>query len=126
MPESKKLDDMVDSVVLPGVEGDFEVLPEHTPVITKLRSGIIRVHKSSHVDFFALHDGFVTVENDNVLILSENCEHKDEVNLQRAEKAKERAEKRVACASMEELDYRRAEAALRRALTRIHVSQLHE
>lgn len=119
MPNDKKLDDLVDQVILPGVEGDFEVLDGHTPFITKLRSGILKVFKKGKAEFFAMHDGFVTIEDNSILILSESCENKTEINLDRAIAAKDRAEKRMANTSDIDTDFRRAESALKRALARI-------
>jgi len=120
MPNVKKLDKEIDSAILPGVEGDFEVLPGHAPFITKLRAGVIKYTVGQENDFLAIHEGFVTVENNTIMILTEECEHKQEIDIHRAEVAKERAEKRIANKSSEtDIDYRRAEAALHRAVARI-------
>ena len=123
MPNDQKVDTIADQVILPGVEGDFEVLDGHTPFITKLRTGILKVYKKGKPDLYAIHDGFVTVENNEILVLSENCENKAEIDLDRATKAKERAEKRMAEQPSQEssIDYRRAEVALKKALTRIEI-----
>jgi len=120
MPNVKKIDQMVDSAILPGTEGDFEVLPGHATFVTKLRSGVIRYTIDTENDFLAVHEGFVTVEADNIMILTEDCEHKNEIDATRAQSAKERAEKRIANKSGETaVDYRRAEAALQRAVARL-------
>ena len=119
MPSEKKMDEMVDSVILPGIEGDFEVMIDHTPLITKLRPGTLRVYKNEHAEYYALHDGFVTIENNNVLIVSEGCENKKEINIERAEAAKQRAEKRIADTTNSTIDFRRAEIALKKAIARI-------
>lgn len=121
MPNDQKLDTLADQVILPGVEGDFEVLDGHTPFITKLRSGILKVYKKGKAELFAIHDGFVTIEDNEILVLSENCENQKEIDFDRAIKAKERAEKRMAVPAKadSEIDYRRAEAALKKSLTRI-------
>ena len=123
MPNDKKLDDFVDRAILPGIEGDFEILEGHTAFITKLRSGTLKVYKNEEEFFFALHDGFVTVENNKVLILSECCENKKEINLERANSAKARAEKRIADTSNSNIDFRRAEIALKRAVARIDTAK---
>jgi F-type H+-transporting ATPase subunit epsilon len=120
MPTRKKLDDYIDSAILPGIEGDFEVLEAHSPFLTKLRPGILKTFKGTDTQIFAMHDGFVTVENDKILILSETCELKDEIDLKRAQRAKERAEKRLAELNTADTDYRRAEIALKRAISRIN------
>ncbi|MCL2063232.1 MAG: ATP synthase F1 subunit epsilon [Candidatus Cloacimonetes bacterium] len=119
MPNDKKLDDIVSRAILPGIEGDFEVLEGHTAFITKLRPGILKVYKGEVAEYFALHDGFVTVEEDKITVLSENCECKKDINLERASAAKIRAEKRIADTGNTGIDFRRAEIALKRAITRI-------
>ncbi|MCK9328684.1 MAG: ATP synthase F1 subunit epsilon [Candidatus Cloacimonetes bacterium] len=126
MPNIQKVDTVIDRVILPGIEGDFEVLDGHTPLITKLRSGILKIYKNGKPDLYAIHDGFVTVENNEILILSENCENKNEISLDRATQAKERAEKRMSqmTSAESEIDYRRAEIALKKALTRIEILHL--
>jgi len=120
MPDKTKLDDLFDLVTLPGADGDFEIQEGHAPFITKLRSGIMRIEKKGMSEYYALHDGFISVENNHVIILSETCESKAEINLDRAMSAKERAEKRMASKAIEsDIDFRRAEQALKKALTRI-------
>lgn len=127
MPDAVKLDDKVDSVFVPGVEGDFEILPGHISFITKLREGVLHTSKSiehtknKELAYFAMHDGFISVEDDYILVLSENCENQKEINIERATKAKEKAEKRLAEANKDNsVDYARAEAALLRAITRLN------
>ena len=123
MPERIKIDEMIDLVVLPGVDGDFEILEGHAPFITKLRTGVMRIEKKGKSEYYALHDGFISVENNHVVILSETCEGKSEINQERAKSAKERAEKRMTTKTTDsDIDFRRAEAALKKALTRIQIA----
>ena len=119
MPSFIKFNDFIDSAMMPGIEGDFEVLEDHSPFMTKLRPGILKVIKNEQPTYFAMHDGFVTVENNKVLILSETCEGKHEIDLKRAIEAKQRAEKRLAELNQSDIDFRRAEIALKRAISRI-------
>ena len=120
MPDEKLFDNFVETIKLPGVEGSFEVLSHHSPFITQLRSGTIIITNEDHVDYFAVHDGFVTVEQNKIIILSENCEHADKIDRERAQKSKARAEKRIAETSNAKINFRRAEASLRRAVARIN------
>jgi len=123
-PNIKKLDTMIDSAILPGVEGDFEVLPGHAPIITKLRPGVLRYTIGTDHDYVAIHEGFVTVEDNTILVLTEACEKRDEIDVLRAESAKERAEKRIANKGSEQnVDFRRAEVALQRAIARISTAK---
>ena len=120
MPNEKLLDGYYDKVSVPGIEGNFEILEDHAPFITQIRPGTIFVTKDNHHDSFAVHDGFVTVENNEVLILSEECESKEDIDYERAVAARERAEKRINDTSNNNTDFRRAEASLKRAIARIN------
>ena len=120
MPNEKLLDDYFDKVSVPGIEGNFEILEDHSPFITQLRPGTIFVTKDNLHESFAVHDGFVTVENNQILILCEECESKESIDYERALAAKERAEKRINDVSNSNIDFRRAEASLKRAIARIN------
>lgn len=118
-PTGVKLDIMIDSITLPGIDGDFEILADHTPFITKLRPGTLVIIKNEKEMKYAIHDGFVTVENNRIIIISDTVESSSEIDIKRAEAAKERAEKRLFSENKESIDFRRAEIALHRAIARI-------
>lgn len=120
-PHQTKLDEPCDQVVVPGVDGDFGVLPGHTAFITKVRPGILTVYKDGKKDRYAIHDGFVTVEQDAVKIVCDVIEREDEIDKARAQEARERAEKRLK-SQQADIDFNRAEFALKRALTRLEIS----
>ena len=120
MPNRVKLKEHIDSAILPGIEGDFEILESHSPFMTKLRPGMLKIVKDKEISYYAVHDGFVTVENDEILILSETCENQKEIDIKRATAAKERAEKRLSELSETDTNFRRAEIALKRAISRIN------
>jgi F-type H+-transporting ATPase subunit epsilon len=107
-----------DHVILPGIEGYFGVSSEHTPFITILKSGVAQLFQGDKVSKLAIHDGFCTVENNQVTILCETLEREEEIDKTRAEKAKERAQKRMK-SNDENINFRRAESALKRSLTRL-------
>jgi len=119
MPDLKLYDSFVDKITLPGVEGNFEVWEDHAPFITQLRSGTIKISNEGHLDYYAVHDGFVAVEKNQIMILSETCEHYQKIDLDRAQKSKVRAEKRLTDSNNAKINFRRAEASLKRALARI-------
>ncbi|MFA7057758.1 MAG: ATP synthase F1 subunit epsilon [Candidatus Cloacimonadales bacterium] len=119
LPRGVKIDQECDSVVIPGVDGDFAVLEGHTPFITKIRPGVVTIDTKKHSTCCAIHDGFVTVENDVVTIVCERMEKADEIDANRAEESYKRAKERLAQDNNVEVDYRRAESSLRRAITRI-------
>lgn len=121
-PRGVFMEDDINEIVAPGTDGDFGVLAGHTPFISSVRPGILKVYKNEKPDIYAIMNGFVMVDIDKIRIFTEVIEHPQEIDVKRAEKAKERAEKRLKD-KKEETDLRRAEAALRRAVARI---SLHE
>ena len=114
--------DEVDDVVAPGSEGYFGVLPGHAPFLTTLGIGELTYRKGREEFHLAVSGGFAEVRNDKVIVLADTAERPDEINRERAERAKTRAEQRLAGRSQDEVDYTRAMAALLRALTRISVA----
>lgn len=121
-PDSVKLAGEFDHVIVPGVDGDFGILVGHTPFITKIRPGIISLYLGKSVEKYAIHDGFVTVENDVINIVCDSIEYVDEIDTDRAKEAKDRAMVRLK-SSDEDIDYRRAESSLKRALVRIEIKE---
>ena len=119
-PQQIKLQDDFDHVIVPGSEGDFGISSGHTPFITMLRPGVITVYNNNKTQEYAVHDGFVSVEEDKVVITCQTIEAAEEINLQRAKKAKQRAEERLqATPDKSDIDFRRAELALKRSLVRL-------
>ncbi|PID28956.1 MAG: ATP synthase F1 subunit epsilon [Candidatus Cloacimonadota bacterium] len=120
-PQGTKIDNEFDHVIIPGIEGDLGVYVGHTPLITKIRPGILTVSDSENKVLYALHDGFVTVEPDKIKIVCETVEKYNEIDVNRAQASKERAEKRLSEGG--EIDFRRAEASLKRALVRLETAR---
>lgn len=120
-PHQTKLDGSCDQVIIPGIDGDFGVLPGHTAFITQVRPGILVVCNDGSKTKYAIHDGFVTIEQDVVTIVCDVIEREDEIDEARALEARQRAEQRLK-SQQAEIDFRRAEYALKRALTRLEIS----
>lgn len=100
-------------------EGEIGVYPKHIPMTVIIRSGILNIYEAEgEVKKAALHSGFAEILPDQITILAEVIEWPEEIDEQRAEAAKTRAEERIRTKS-EGIDIMRAEAALHRALTRI-------
>jgi F-type H+-transporting ATPase subunit epsilon len=112
----------VDEVVAPGAEGYFGVLPGHAPFLTTLGIGEVTYRKGREEYHLAVAGGFAEVRNDKVIILADSAERPDEIDRTRAERARERAEQRLAGRAQEEIDFVRAMCALQRALTRLQVA----
>lgn len=82
----------VDSVNLPGVEGRMGILPNHSPLLTMLDFGEVMVRTAGHEEYFAIGGGFLEVQPDHVTILADSAEQADEIDVERAEQARQRAE----------------------------------
>ena len=120
-PTRYKVQGKYDHIIVPGIDGDFGVDLNHTPFITKIRPGVLQLYKGQNLEKLAIHDGFVTVENNHVIIVCDTVEKDSEIDESRATAARERAEKRLK-GSSEEIDFRRAEFALKKALIRLELS----
>jgi len=112
----------VDEVVAPGSEGYFGVLPGHAPFLTTLGIGMVTYRIGREEHHLAVAGGFAEVRNDKVIILADSAERPAEIDVSRAERAKERAE-RLLSGRQEDIDFARAQAALARALTRLQVAR---
>ena len=116
----------VDEVVAPGVEGYFGVLPGHAVFLTTLGSGEVTYRSGQREERLVVTGGFAEVRAERVIILAEQAERPDEIDRERAERARQRAELRIQGKNpdggQEEIDYSRAMAALARSLARLHVS----
>jgi F-type H+-transporting ATPase subunit epsilon len=121
-PERQVVSTEVDIVVLPGVEGQFGVLVNHIPFLSALEIGEMYFRKGGQVDFIFVGGGFAEVTGDKVTVLVDSAERGKEIDVERAKRAKERAEKRLAAGRTAELDWVRAEAALRRSIARMKVA----
>ena len=112
----------VDEVVAPGVEGYFGVLPGHAPFLTTLGIGELTYRVGREEHHLALVGGFAEVRNDKVIVLADAAERPEEIDRARAERARERAERRLTGRAADDVDFARAQAALMRALMRLHVA----
>ncbi|WP_029460478.1 F0F1 ATP synthase subunit epsilon [Solidesulfovibrio alcoholivorans] len=112
------------AVTAPGVVGEFTVLPLHIPFLSALRIGSLHYRDAAQNGSVFVSGGFADVTRDKVLILAEVAELPEEIDVDRARKARERALARILAMHKEEVDYARAKAALERAVTRIKVHEL--
>jgi len=117
-PERKVYSEDIRFVVLPGSEGELGILPEHAPLVSALKIGQVRVQHEGKTLKIAVSGGFAEVRNNRVTVLANAAEREDQINLERAQAAKERAEQRLATGGSD-IDTARAEAALKRAINRI-------
>jgi F-type H+-transporting ATPase subunit epsilon len=121
-PDRKLLSAEADVVVLPGVEGQFGVLVNHVPFLSALDVGEMYYRDGGKTEYLSVSGGFAEVTGKKVTIVAEAAEMGREIDIERARRALERAEKRLAAARTDYIDWARAEAALRRAMMRMKVA----
>ena len=114
--------DDVDSVVAPGGEGELTLLPRHAALMTTLRPGALRVRGPAGEVDLAIGGGFLEVRDNRVLVLADSAEHAEEIDIERARAAEERARRLIAERATTE-DLGAAEAALRRSQVRLKVAR---
>lgn len=115
----------VDIVVVPGAEGVMGILPNHAPLLSTLQFGIIAVRKQNLEEFFTVAGGLVEVAHNRVTVLANAAENVDEINIQRAEAARQRAETALKDAAAGKPG---DEAALQQALKRsnLRIAAVHQ
>jgi len=125
-PEGEAFDKPVDSVVLPGAEGEFGVLAGHEPFMTGLKAGTLQIAAGAERLYAAVGRGFAEVHEDQVSVLVGSCEFAHEIDRSRAEIARDRARAQLAemRASAEgEAAYQELQDAYSRAIARVAASE---
>jgi F-type H+-transporting ATPase subunit epsilon len=120
-PERMVMSELAEFVVVPGSEGYLGVLPMHAPIVSGLNIGVLKVIIAGKETKVAISGGFMEVNQDIVVILADSAEKSDEIDVNRANAARERAEQRLSSRT-HDIDVARAELALRKALTRLKAS----
>ncbi len=121
-PAGLLMSENVAALNLPATLGSMGVLKNHAPLMTTLEIGTVKYTRNGVDHYLAVHGGFAEVKDNVVIILADSAERAEEIDVSRAEAAKQRAEARLKKRDAE-LDVLRAEMALRRALTRIKTSE---
>jgi F-type H+-transporting ATPase subunit epsilon len=121
-PERALVHEQVEELQIPGAEGYLGILPGHAPLFSELKVGELGYRIGDRWFWLSVAWGFVEVLPDQVRVLAETAERAHEIDLERANRAKQRAEERIARGG-DDIDYRRALIALERALIRIQVSR---
>lgn len=122
-PDQLVLSEEVDYVGAPGYDGEFGVLPNHIPFLSALQIGNLYFKKGGKTSYVFISGGFADVSDNKVTILAESAEKAEEIDLERARKAKERAEARIQ-QEREKVEFARAQAALQRALSRMKTAEM--
>ena len=115
--------DDITTIIAQGAEGQMAILPKHAPLVTMLEPAELIIRRNSGDEMFmVITGGFVEVKPEKTIILADACERSDEIYMERAIAAKQRAEERLKNLT-QELDQSRAEAALRRSMARLRVAE---
>ncbi|NUO83226.1 F0F1 ATP synthase subunit epsilon, partial [candidate division KSB1 bacterium] len=121
-PTRKAFSEHVNAIIAPGEAGYFGVLPGHTPFLTSLKIGDVKIEIGDKTKHYAISGGFAEVYPGGVRILAETAEQASEIDTERAKQAKERAERRIH-QGRKESDVDRAQLALTRAMNRLKIAQ---
>ncbi|MEH7126048.1 F0F1 ATP synthase subunit epsilon [Bacillus sp. JJ1532] len=124
-PDGPVYESDVEMVSTKAQSGELGILPGHIPMVAPLQIGAVRLKNGGNTDFVAVSGGFLEVRPDKVSILAQSAEQADSIDIERAVRAKERAEQRLNDQKRDNVDFKRAELALQRAINRIKVSEKH-
>ena len=122
-PERLAYSDEVDSVQVPGSEGELGILPHHAPLVSMLGVGELRIRKGGTEESFAIFGGFLQVRPDKVVVMAETADLASDIDLERAHEARKEAERALETGYHETADLAAARAALQHALLRIRVAE---
>ena len=122
-PEAKTYSDDVDSVVIPGIDGELGVLPLHAPLMTQLEPGELRVLKGGQELRLAVGEGFVEITPEKVAVLTDMAVKESDIDESAAEEAVRRAEQAMSGEKLSNEEYASNNAALLRSLALIKVKR---
>ncbi|MCA1817629.1 MAG: F0F1 ATP synthase subunit epsilon [Acidobacteria bacterium] len=121
-PERGVVSEAVDSVQVPGLNGELGILPGHTPLISQLRTGVLAYAQGGTTRRLLVSGGFVEVRDDRVAVLADVAERPEEIDASRARLAREHAEKTLTAFTGTEEDFERARAELERSMVRLQLT----
>ncbi|WP_404330448.1 F0F1 ATP synthase subunit epsilon [Mesobacillus maritimus] len=122
-PDGPVYESDVEMVSTKAQTGELGILPGHIPMVAPLQIGAVRMKNDGKTELVAVSGGFLEVRPDTVTVLAQTAEKSEEIDVERAIRAKERAEQRLREKQQENVDFRRAELSLRRAINRISIAQ---
>ena len=121
-PTGSVLEGDADEVIVPGVIGELGILPGHLPIITGLAIGELVVRTANFRQYFAVNQGFLEMANDRVIVVTENAEEAHDIDVERAQRARDRAEASLKALQLGTPEYKAMSDALQRAKTRLKVA----
>ena len=121
-PERRVLAAAVNSVTVPGRNGDMQILPGHAALISELQTGVLAYNQGGTAQQLHVSGGFIEVNNDKVSVLAEIAERPEEIDAARARLAREHTEKQLSSWSGSEEDFEKARAKLQRSVVRLQLA----
>ena len=121
-PERRVLDEPVEMVTVPGFGGELGILPGHTPLISRLQTGVLSYTKAGRVLQLHISGGFIEVNDDRVSVLAEIAERPEEIDAGRARLAREQVEKTLSNWTGVEEDFEKARTKLERSMVRLQLA----
>ncbi len=121
-PDAMVVSDEVDEITVTGAAGEFGVLPGHCHMLSSLKIGEVNYKNENVVKYLALGSGYAEVGPDKITILAETAELSGDIDVERAQGAKIRAEEAIGSLSKDEKEYQEAESAFERATVRLEVA----
>lgn len=121
-PDRKFFEDKVEMVIVRGIEGDIGILKNHTPLVSPLGIGRVRIKQNGKFKEAAIASGYIEVFKDKTTIITDAAEWPEEIDVERAKAAKERAERKLKSGKGEK-DTIRAEISLKKAINRLEVAK---
>uniref|UniRef100_A0A7V1EIR7 ATP synthase epsilon chain n=1 Tax=candidate division WOR-3 bacterium TaxID=2052148 RepID=A0A7V1EIR7_UNCW3 len=122
-PERLVYSEDIDILTVPTAQGEISILAKHMPLVTIISPGEIKIKKDNEIEYMAITGGFVQVLPHKVIILADAAERAEEIDLERAMKARERAQKLLEEKRADKMTHAEAMAAFQRALVRLKVGQ---
>jgi F-type H+-transporting ATPase subunit epsilon len=121
-PERRVLAEAVNSVTVPGRNGEMQILPGHAALISELQTGVLAYNQGGTAKQLHVSGGFIEVNNDKVSVLAEIAERPEEIDAARARLAREHTEKQLSSWSGSEEDFEKARAKLERSMVRLQLA----
>lgn len=121
-PDGPVLNKEYEMVSCRAEDGELGILPGHIPLVAPLDIGAVRLKRGNDTELLAVSGGFLEVLPDKVTILAQSAETPDQIDVERAERARERAEQRLQ-SKRDDIDFKRAELSLKRAMNRLRIAR---
>jgi|DewCreStandDraft_4_1066084.scaffolds.fasta_scaffold08666_11 F-type H+-transporting ATPase subunit epsilon len=124
-PEKKIFEGNITSLTAPGINGEFGVLPEHTPFSTVLNPGVVNYKKEDGAEeMLAVSGGYIEVTRDKIILLVETAEKPEEIDIETIKRRKEEKEKILKSKSMKDVDYDLIQAELLREIAKLKAAEM--